>query len=232
MSDEKLTKTQFFVCHPTITYTDSTFETALEQIKFRFFANKISPDCQKKQNNSDQSGRQISTKSDETTIQSPFKECDVLESITQLNEMRTDGSQKSQAGVKFMRSVAKIRGLKPKFIRMRICHEVLFFLIYDYKASGKPLTKTEVSSLFKSHYIDLSEEDLQNMPQIYFKELSWKMFIPPLPEHKGWPTGWALLCDVILRIPISVFCKVHSVAVKSSELEELLNHPIKRYVLA
>lgn len=191
-------------------------------MKFRFFNRK-------KGNNSDAPPKQPSIKYEQAAGSSPFKELDVMESITQLHAMRPDTQVRAPPSLKFVRSVAKIRGLKPKFIRMRIFHELLFFLIYDYSSSGEALTPVEVSKLFKSHYINLSEEDIQSMPEIYFKELSWKMFIPPLPHHKGWSTGWALMCDVILRMPISVFCKVHSVGVKSPELEELLNHPIKRY---
>lgn len=224
VSDGRLTKSQCFICHPTIPYTDSTFETALQQMKFRFFTRK-------KGNYSHSLSNQHSIKYEDAAGSSPFKVLDVMQSITQLNAMRPDTEERAPPCLKFVRSVAKIRGLKPKFIRMRIFHELLFFLIYDYSASGHPLTKNEVSNLFKSHYINLSEEDINSMPAIYFKELSWKMFIPPLPHHKGWSAGWALMCDVILRMPISVFCKVHSVAVKSPELEELLNHPIKRYDL-
>lgn len=171
--------------------------------------------------------KNIPLKCDIDAAPSPFKEIDVMESITQLNDMKPD-REISPPALKFVRSVAKIRGLKPKFIRMRIFHELLFFLIYDYSASGKPLSNSEVRELFLSNYINLSDEDVQAMPKIYFKELSWKMFIPPLPHHKGWSEGWALMCDIILRMPISVFCKVHSVTAKSPELEELLNHPIKR----
>lgn len=221
VTDGKITKSQFFICHPTITYTDSAFETATQQLKFRYFS-------QRKGNTAELPIKQNPLKCDTAGSPSPFKEVDVMESITQLNDMKRDMNEASPRCLKFIKSVAKIRGLKPKFIRMRIFHELLFFLIYDYSASGQPLTNSEVRNLFKSHYINLSEEDVDNMPKIYFKELSWKMFIPPMPHHKGWSEGWALMCDVILRLPISVFCKVHSVTVKSPELEELLNHPIKR----
>lgn len=222
VTDGRITKTQFFICHPSITYNESAFETVTQQIKFRYF-------IQNKESKVELPIQKISLKFEAASAPSPFKEIDVMESITQLNDMKRDTEEVLPPALKFVRSVAKIRGLKPKFIRMRILHELMFFLIYDYSATGEPLTNIEVSELFKSHYINLSEEDIQAMPKIYFKELSWKMFIPPLPHHKGWSEGWALMCDIILRMPISVFCKVHSVTVKSPELEELLNHPIKRY---
>lgn len=212
---------QFFICHPTISYTDSTFETALQQIKFRFF-------LPQKRKAVATLPKPLPIRYEDAAGSSPFKELDVVQSVTLLNAVRPETEGRTHC-LKFFKSVAKIRGLKPKFIRMRIFHELLFFLIYDYSSSGQALTETEVSKLFKSHYINLSVKDVESMPDIYFKELSWKMFIPPLPHHKGWSTGWALMVDVILRMPISVFCKVHSVSIKSPELEELLNHPIKRY---
>ena len=47
----------------------------------------------------------------------------------------------------------------------------------------------------------------------------------------GWPSGWALMCDILLRIPLSIFLKVHNVSYKIPELEEYTNHPIKKHLL-
>lgn len=217
ITDGKVTKTQYFICHPSIAYADEAFETATQRIKFRHFTEQKSAASQ----------LPVKQVPEKIATTSPFIQTDVLESITQLNSVLPEHS-KVKSTLKFQKSIAKLRGLKPKFIRMRICHEILFFLIYGYKASGQPLKNDEVEKLFKNNCIILSEDDLRDMPDIYVNELSWRTFIPPLPHHKGWPTGWALLCDVILRMPISVFCKVYSVTMTEPELEEILNHPIKR----
>lgn len=219
LSDGSVFKHSFFICHPSVSDDDPRFDTVAQQMKYRHFFGHKAP------------SKVREVRKDVGVLEvSPFVASDVLESITLMHAIKTDADMKmtEPPSLKFVRSVAKIRGLKPKFIRMRILHELFFYLTYGYEGSGEPLTENEVSDLFKSYCITLSEEDLKNMPAIYVKELSWKMFIPPLPLHLGWPLGWALLCDVFLRTPISVFCKIHSVSVKCSELEDLLNHPIKR----
>lgn len=221
LSDGKITKSQSFVCHPAITYTDGEFDVAIQHLKFQNFIQKKHMTVPSQKN---------VVKAEEASTSSPFVQGDVLESITQLNAMKEISPEQPKMSLKMWRSIAKKRGLKPKFIRMRVFHELLFFLIYDYSASGQPLTESEVNDLFKSNCINLSKDDIENMPNIYFKELSWKMFIPPLPNHIGWSAGWTLLCDIILRLPISVICKVHNISIKLPELDELLNHPIKRYV--
>ena len=50
-----------------------------------------------------------------------------------------------------------------------------------------------------------------NLNQHGQAKLGWQMFIPPLPKHCGWPNGWAFLCDILLRLPLSIFVKVRSV---------------------
>ena len=47
----------------------------------------------------------------------------------------------------------------------------------------------------------------------------------------GYPTGWALMCDVLLRLPLSLFVKVHNVTMEVPGLQELLDHPIRRHWL-
>jgi general transcription factor 3C polypeptide 1 len=47
----------------------------------------------------------------------------------------------------------------------------------------------------------------------------------------GYPIGWALMCDVLLRIPLSLFVKVHNVNLEVPGLQELLDHPVKKHFL-
>lgn len=107
-------------------------------------------------------------------------------------------------------------------------HEFLFYLVYNYNGSKKPLPREDVRKLFKSYRIELSEKDLNEIPNVYCNEISWKMFVPPLPAHAGWTTGWTLVCDIILRFPLSVLLKIHNCCYEDSELLATLNHPVKR----
>ncbi|KAJ8949184.1 hypothetical protein NQ318_021677 [Aromia moschata] len=220
----KITKTQTFLCHPSVTHTNSIIQSAYQQLKWKYFlgtqkktAKPYVPSIQK----------EIEEKLQHGT--SPFRESDVMNSIAEMREMNK--LKYSEIKSRYNQQVGKSYGFKPKFIRMRVIHEVLFYLIYSYDKQSVPLTNDEVADLFRSYRIDLTEEDLEKMPKIYCKEMSWKMFIPPLPYHKGWIEGWALVCDVILRLPISVLCKVHNLSYEMNEIRDILNHPIKRFYL-
>lgn len=57
------------------------------------------------------------------------------------------------------------------------------------------------------------------------------MFIDPLPQHVGWPTGWAFLCDILLRLPLSIFVKVVNITHTVEGLEGYLKHRVKQHLL-
>ncbi|KAJ8939733.1 hypothetical protein NQ314_011019 [Rhamnusium bicolor] len=223
--DGKITKTQSFLCHPAVNHTDSLIKSACEQLKWKYFVGThkkavkpYMPSVQKDlEDNIQKQGF------------SPFKESDVMNSIAELKEMNK--WKFMEVKTKYNRHIGRSYGFKPKFIRMRIVHEFLFYLIYGYSKKSVPLKNSEVEQLFKSYRIDLTREDLTKIPKMWCTEISWKMFIPPLPYHKGWIDGWALMCDIILRLPISVLCKIHNCPYELPELLEVLNHPIKRFYL-
>ena len=75
-------------------------------------------------------------------------------------------------------------------------------------------------------------EELATMT-IYSTAVSWQMFVPPLPSHQGWPTdqGWCLMCDVLLRLPLSIFVKLVNITFDLAGLEEYLGHPVRRHYL-
>ncbi|PSN39178.1 hypothetical protein C0J52_14051 [Blattella germanica] len=46
-----------------------------------------------------------------------------------------------------------------------------------------------------------------------------------------WPVGWAIMCDLLLRLPLCIFVKVFNVTFVIPDLEEYLNHPIRKNYL-
>ncbi|KAB7499102.1 General transcription factor 3C polypeptide 1 [Armadillidium nasatum] len=115
----------------------------------------------------------------------------------------------------------------PKFVRMQEFHKLLYYL------ETLTLDQTEawinINNLSKDEF---SSENFDNYPALYLSEVSWKMFIPPLPKH---PTlavnGWIFIVDVLLRIPLTIFVQIVSVTCESRLLMEYLDHPIKRNLL-
>lgn len=57
------------------------------------------------------------------------------------------------------------------------------------------------------------------------------MFIPPLPKHTNRENGWALVSDMLLRLPLCLFVELVNVTHIPMEVERLLNHPLKRNLL-
>lgn len=44
-------------------------------------------------------------------------------------------------------------------------------------------------------------------------------------------SGWAFVCDVLLRLPLCIFVRLVSICHYSSEIDAFMNHPIKRNLL-
>lgn len=78
---------------------------------------------------------------------------------------------------------------------------------------------------------DVTPAIKSEISSIYTKEISWKMFIPPLPNHSGWPTGWTLMCDILLRLPLSIFLQLCNISFQLPNIDSYLDHPIRKHYL-
>ncbi|CAG9832138.1 unnamed protein product [Diabrotica balteata] len=225
LNNNTITKTVIFVCHPTINYDCDDIQTACQQIKWKYFLSVAKKNVRPHVPT-------LQKKIEEKLSSSPFSKSDVMNSI---NEMKIlNKTMIKEINRKFNIQIGRVYGAKPKFTRMRIMHEFLFYVIYDCHPPltyERPMENDQIETLFKSYRIAISEKDLEELPKIYRHEISWKMFIPPLPNHLEWPAGWALMCDIILRFPVCVLLKIHNCSYEDTDLLETLNHPIKRFYL-
>ena len=80
--------------------------------------------------------------------------------------------------------IGKKYGFSPKFVRMQILHQFLYYLVYYYSGS-KDLDQEAAIKKFREKGISITDEMVSEMSHIYLDDLSWKMFIPPLPKHAG-----------------------------------------------
>ncbi|TMS23459.1 General transcription factor 3C polypeptide 1 [Larimichthys crocea] len=67
--------------------------------------------------------------------------------------------------------------------------------------------------------------------KVYADEDSWKRFIPPVRVHKEFASGWAMVGDLLLCMPLSVFIQVIQINYKVDGLEEYLSDPVKQHHL-
>uniref|UniRef100_UPI003AAA6387 general transcription factor 3C polypeptide 1 n=1 Tax=Centroberyx gerrardi TaxID=166262 RepID=UPI003AAA6387 len=72
---------------------------------------------------------------------------------------------------------------------------------------------------------------IQSDLKVYADEDSWKRFMPPIPVHKEFGLGWALVSDLLLCLPLSLFIQVIQINYKIDGLETYLNDPVKQHYL-
>ncbi|XP_014204050.1 general transcription factor 3C polypeptide 1 isoform X2 [Copidosoma floridanum] len=199
-------KTVNFICDPSVDINDSLIQSAVEQAKLKYC---MSASLHNPYN------------SDETTINTDFPK------LTSLLKKSCNTALENQ-GVFKKSSVARVYGYCPKFLRLKHVHIFLYYLIYGH--SGKTVPKRVFLENLQNEDINV-DDALDCFPILYSEEVDWKMFIPPLPKHRGYQTGWALMADVHLRMPLSLFVKIVNVNFEIPGLQEILAHPIQRHYL-
>lgn len=117
----------------------------------------------------------------------------------------------------------------PKFIKMKLFHEFLFYIIYNYPVTGN--TKIPIQSALET-WKDEQKQDYaadieSNITCVYSTEIDWRMFVPPLNPHRFFEGGWGFLRDIIHRIPLVLYVKFTKCAQDVPGLEEYMHHPIK-----
>ena len=209
-------KVLHFVCEPGIDETNTVIQSAIEQAKMKFNIHSRP-----------ETGTSTSKSKD-----SEFLTDSVSESLAEIAELE-DSSQSGDGSLGGAVSIRHGRkyGLQPKFVKMRELHLLLYYLIYGY--TGDPELEQETTRANLQCPGALTEEVMEEMTdrRLYSSSVSWKMFIPPLPAHQGWGLGWCLMCDVLLRLPLSVFVKLVNITQEIPGLQEYLNHPVRRNYL-
>ncbi|KAK5648994.1 hypothetical protein RI129_003886 [Pyrocoelia pectoralis] len=201
------------LCDPSLDVHHSIIESVIEQFKMKFFIVKK---------------REPSLSGTHTPVteqvQVPtFETSQVSRSVCELKMLIEEETE-----FKYSRNSGREYGYMPKFVRMRTLHELLFYLIYN---SPQGQQVTDVAEMFREFNVSVDENDLEEMPPIYCREVGWKMFIPPIPCHAGWSEGWALVCDVLLRLPLVIFVKLCNVSYIIPDLFLYLEHPFKQFYL-
>ncbi|CAB3378380.1 Hypothetical predicted protein [Cloeon dipterum] len=118
-------------------------------------------------------------------------------------------------------------GYATRFVRLRLMHQLLFYLAYDYSGDAN-LDQTAVREAFEAQNVYLAPA----CPKIFRSEaMDYRTFLSPMPKHSGWPRGWVLLADVIVRVPLSVFVRLVRLRHVVPGLEDYLADPVRRNYL-
>lgn len=138
-------------------------------------------------------------------------------------------------------------GFLPKMPRLRVVHTFLWYLIYGHSTSyvmDKPVFVSERRGSRHSRG-DWESSERRDNPDgvtwetevelstetVYVDDASWMCYIPPIPIHRDFGYGWALVSDILLSLPLSIFVQIVQVSYKVDNLEEYLNHPLKQHTL-
>lgn len=221
LSYEQKIKELMFITHPHVDESNSVFISLIEKEKFEFLV-KISNEktrlkaFNKLANEEKSSGDSKNAKSD-----SPPKRQRTKKSLEDLAPKK-----------KIVQNSIANYGYTPKFIRMRRLHEFLFYLIHDYPEDLQTYSPEETFANWKTIEPSIDYDALfPELSTIYSNETNWKMFVPPLLSYQGYPKGWAVMSDILLRIPLSIFAKVFNINFEVPGLGELLEHPIRKHYL-
>ncbi|XP_074101473.1 general transcription factor 3C polypeptide 1 [Cotesia typhae] len=218
LSDKGRKKVLFFVCDKNINVNHSVIQSAVEQAKIKFC---LTPPTKKVVKMNNRTGTFNETSAEPTD---PTKaDAKVLVANDKDNE------KVPALEVKYDLKAGRDYGYKPKFIRMKIMHKLLFYLIYEYK--GENLSKIDQIERLRAEGNEISDKMAEEISEIYYRDVDWRMFIPPLPEHSTWEKGWAMISDVILRLPLSIFLEIHKLPFYLPALNYFLNHPIRKHYL-
>uniref|UniRef100_A0A8D1S8E3 General transcription factor 3C polypeptide 1 n=1 Tax=Sus scrofa TaxID=9823 RepID=A0A8D1S8E3_PIG len=150
-------------------------------------------------------------------------------------------------------------GFLPKMPRLRMVHTFLWYLIYGHPASdtvenlchgsekwtrkqepgrtGVPGSSSDLEDSSAAPSSDTpdratweSEMELSS-ETVYVDEASWMRYVPPVPVHRDFGFGWALVSDILLCLPLSIFIQIVQVSYKVDRLDEFLNDPVKKHTL-
>uniref|UniRef100_A0A3B3YCK2 Uncharacterized protein n=1 Tax=Poecilia mexicana TaxID=48701 RepID=A0A3B3YCK2_9TELE len=142
--------------------------------------------------------------------------------------------------------LGKTLGFQPKMIRLRVVHSFLWYLIYGHPLRNNP---TEALSASQSPAEPASSDPGAGLPEsqakqdetsnpppideglVYADEDSWRRFIPPVPLHKGFTSGWAMVRSLLLCLPLSIFVQIVQINYKVDELEDYLSDSVKQHYL-
>ena len=154
-----------FICDPTIDENHTVIQSALEQAKMKL---------------------NVLTRPSKPLSYPDFDVDSVGKSLQQIQDMsKAEEDSKVDRVVHNPKFIRKY-GLKPKFLRLRELHEVLFYLTRGYDGVLRSNMKESLEVIKQqtlSEFDDDLEKELMGM-DVYKTKVGWDMFVPPLPNHE------------------------------------------------
>uniref|UniRef100_A0A8C0BDF6 General transcription factor IIIC subunit 1 n=1 Tax=Buteo japonicus TaxID=224669 RepID=A0A8C0BDF6_9AVES len=249
-----------FVVHPSVSPNDPLVKSAIEQVRFRISnsstANRqVTPTSQDhaEEENLGQEAAPDSGETQESSCKADnnnrARKTDEKMGITQLKNYHPVT----------VPGLGRSLGFLPKMPRLRMVHMFLWYLIYGHPLNGtqqkggsdaekkgskqgldvnaavleaQPDGILEITTTVVNPEISAQETEVELSNQtVYVDDVSWMRYVPPLPVHREFGFGWALVSDILLCLPLSLFVQIVQVSYKVDGLEDFLNDPLKKHTL-
>ncbi|XP_005405198.1 PREDICTED: general transcription factor 3C polypeptide 1 [Chinchilla lanigera] len=239
------------VVHPSMDQNDPLVRSAIEQVRFRISnsstANRVKvpqPPAPPEEVEEESQGQEEPSGSGDTDANASSKP-------DSGRAKKTD----EKMGVTPMKNyhpvvvpgLGRSLGFLPKMPRLRVVHTFLWYLIYGHPASyvvDKTVFSTErrggrhsrgdwepLERRDSPDTVTWEAEVELSTETVYVDDASWMRYIPPIPVHRDFGFGWALVSDILLSLPLSIFVQIVQVSYKVDDLEEYLSHPLKQHTL-
>uniref|UniRef100_A0A663F378 Ral transcription factor IIIC subunit 1 n=1 Tax=Aquila chrysaetos chrysaetos TaxID=223781 RepID=A0A663F378_AQUCH len=210
-----------FVVHPSVSPNDPLVKSAIEQVRFRI-------------SNSSTANRQVAM-----MVWMAYGEFGLSKSSCKADNNSRARKTDEKMGITQLKNyhpvtvpgLGRSLGFLPKMPRLRMVHMFLWYLIY-----GHPLNGTQQKGGSDGEKKGSKQGlDVNAAPVflflVYVDDVSWMRYVPPLPVHREFGFGWALVSDILLCLPLSLFVQIVQVSYKVDGLEDFLNDPLKKHTL-
>ncbi|MPC14644.1 General transcription factor 3C polypeptide 1 [Portunus trituberculatus] len=213
-----VTKQMRFVVHPSITFDNSHLVSTIEQQKLKFLVAVNEPKKEMEGSSSDKksvASRRIKSEEKGDEVSAPELEGKGAEE-GEGGDMNRQTVRESMQQLKLMHHTNSSQGEESESSTSLAS----FRKLVNVKGSLGPkfVRMCELHKLL--FYLVYGYEGREDL-----------MFIPPLQKHMNTETGWAFVCDILLRLPLCIFVHLVSITSTSEELESFLNHPLKKNLL-
>ncbi|KAM9792810.1 general transcription factor 3C polypeptide 1 [Neosynchiropus ocellatus] len=229
-----ITKKIDMVVHPSIQQNDPLVQSVIEQVRFRISGVTTAARAQAEE---DASNKEYSE----------MTGC-VFKSQKCMGSKKQEGTKEEAFKPTRVPGLGRSLGFQPKMHRLHIVHAFLWYVVYGQKAESgsnsedspaenESLERTQLEASDSATLESAPAEDselqrhLVPSPKKEEEEESWKKFIPPLRSHKGYSRGWAMISDLLLCMPLSVFIQIIQINYSVEGLEEYVNDPVRQHHL-
>uniref|UniRef100_A0A4W3HH79 Ral transcription factor IIIC subunit 1 n=1 Tax=Callorhinchus milii TaxID=7868 RepID=A0A4W3HH79_CALMI len=222
------------VVHPSIFPTDPLVKSAIEQVRFRISSSytahrlvlvsgmKASQNqAQREKQESEKAAAEMeANKGSETPSKPSTKRTEEKMGVTPLKNYHPV----------IVPGLGRSLGFLPKMPRLRLVHTFLWYVVYGHPLR-KPPAEALNSEATEALATDTAEEALSSAMSNKVTDATWKRYTPATPIHKEFGQGWALVSDVLLCLPLSIFIQIVQVSHKVDNMEEYINDQMKKFSL-